>query len=214
MNILRIACRSFHCLRCGPLLNENRGWSSKKIIKLVNKSSLSNKEFTEKVRDGTKDIPEWKKQKMAVRKKLQGQRWNPPKKISQEQMEALRLLKFNFPELTASDLADRFKISPEAVRRILKSNWKRTDEENNNTYERWKRRGERIKEMYQRKEDADFVSNQIVTSRKIVLGSNSNSPELIARNVRTFKHFKPNNSTPEKKNTNKLYILKHLGSKQ
>ncbi|QHS75711.1 mitochondrial ribosome assembly protein RRG9 [Saccharomyces paradoxus] len=214
MNILRIACRSFHCLRCGSLLNENKGWSSKKIIKLVNKSSLSNKEFAGKVRDDTKEIPEWKKQKMAVRKKLQGNRWNPSKKISQEQMEALRLLKFNFPELTASDLADRFKISPEAVRRILKSNWKRTDEENNNTHERWKRRGERIKEMYQKKENAEFVSSQIITGRKLILGSNANSSELMAKSIRTPRHFKHNNDIPEKKSTNKLYILKHLASKQ
>lgn len=180
---------------------------------MINKSSLSNKEFAGKVQDGAKEIPEWKKQKIAVRKKLQGNRWNPSKKISQEQMEALRLLKFNFPELTASDLADRFKISPEAVRRILKSNWKRSDEENNNTYERWKRRGERIKEMYEKKENAEFVSSQIITGRKLILGSNANSSELMAKSIRTPKHFKHNNDIPEKKNTNKLYILKHLASK-
>ena len=170
--------------------------------------------YKRQVRDNVKEIPEWKKQKMAIRKKLQGQRWNPSKKISQEQMEALRLLKFNFPELTASDLADRFKISPEAVRRILRSNWKRTDEENNDAHERWKRRGLRIKEMYQKNENMDHVANQIVTGRKLILGSNTNSSELIAKSVRTFKPFKHNNGISEKKSTNKLYILKHLSPKK
>ncbi|KOG96959.1 mitochondrial ribosome assembly protein RRG9 [Saccharomyces eubayanus] len=214
MNILRMACRSFHCLRCGSLLNENKGTSFKAIVKLINKSSLSNKEFEEKVRDGDKEIPEWKKQKMAVRKKIQGQRWNPSKKISQEQMEALRLLKSNFPEMTASDFAERFKISPEAVRRILKSNWKRSDDENKNAHERWKRRGERIKEMYDKNEGADFPSHQIISGKKLIVSSNPNASELIAKNVHTTRNFKHNNDRPEKKNTNKLYLLKHLSSRQ
>ncbi|CAI4049580.1 mitochondrial ribosome assembly protein RRG9 SKDI_14G1160 [Saccharomyces kudriavzevii IFO 1802] len=214
MNILRMAYRSFHCLRCGSLLNENKGRSSKQIIKWINRSSLSNKELAEKVRDDTKEAPEWKKQKMAVRKKLEGQRWNPPKKISQEQMEALKLLKSNFPELSASDLAERFKISPEAVRRILKSNWRRTDDENKNANERWKRRGERIKEMYEKTEGTELVYNRIINGRKLVVGSSADASELIAKSVHTSRHFKRDNVAPEKNSTNKLYLLKRLSSKQ
>ena len=50
--------------------------------------------------------------------------WAPPRKLSREAMDAVRHLhrldpkKFNTPMI-----ADRFKISPEAVRRILKSKW-------------------------------------------------------------------------------------------
>ena len=50
--------------------------------------------------------------------------WSPPRKLSREAMEAVRQLhridpkKFNTPMI-----ADKFKISPEAVRRILKSKW-------------------------------------------------------------------------------------------
>lgn len=50
--------------------------------------------------------------------------WAPPRKISREAMDAVRQLhrldpkKFNTPMI-----ADRFRISPEAVRRILKSKW-------------------------------------------------------------------------------------------
>lgn len=53
--------------------------------------------------------------------------WNPPKKLSREAMEGLRELhhmdndKFSTPVL-----AEKFRISPEAVRRILKSRWQPT----------------------------------------------------------------------------------------
>ncbi|KAG6811404.1 hypothetical protein H0H92_007597 [Tricholoma furcatifolium] len=50
--------------------------------------------------------------------------WAPPRKLSREAMEGVRQMhrldpgKFNTPFL-----AEKFKISPEAVRRILKSRW-------------------------------------------------------------------------------------------
>lgn len=153
-------------------------------------------------------------EKWQLEKKLEGQRWNPSKKISQEQMEALKLLKFNFPELSASDLAERFKISPEAVRRILKSNWRRTDDENKNANERWKRRGERIKEMYEKTEGTELVYNRIINGRKLVVGSSADASELIAKSVHTSRHFKRDTVAPEKNSTNKLYLLKRLSSKQ
>ena len=55
--------------------------------------------------------------------------WAPPRKLSREAMDAVRQLhhldpkKFNTPMI-----ADKFKISPEAVRRILKSKWEPTVE--------------------------------------------------------------------------------------
>lgn len=50
--------------------------------------------------------------------------WNPPKKLSREAMDGLRTLHNHDPEtFTTTALATRFKISPEAVRRILKSRW-------------------------------------------------------------------------------------------
>ncbi|TFL04709.1 hypothetical protein BDV98DRAFT_562705, partial [Pterulicium gracile] len=50
--------------------------------------------------------------------------WNPPKKISREAMEGMKQL-HNVDSATFSTavLADRFRVSPEAVRRILKSRW-------------------------------------------------------------------------------------------
>ena len=57
------------------------------------------------------------------------QGWAPPRKLSREAMDAVRQLhrldpeKFNTPMI-----ADKFKISPEAVRRILKSKWEPSPE--------------------------------------------------------------------------------------
>ncbi|KAJ7064915.1 hypothetical protein C8F01DRAFT_1128734 [Mycena amicta] len=50
--------------------------------------------------------------------------WNPPRKLSREAMDGLRQLHRINPETFSTPvLADRFRISPEAVRRILKSRW-------------------------------------------------------------------------------------------
>lgn len=50
--------------------------------------------------------------------------WQPPKKLSRDAMDGLRALHNHNPELFSTPvLAEKFKISPEAVRRILKSKW-------------------------------------------------------------------------------------------
>ncbi|PPQ75595.1 hypothetical protein CVT24_010901 [Panaeolus cyanescens] len=50
--------------------------------------------------------------------------WAPPRKLSREAMDAVRQLNSMDPEKFSTPmLADKFKISPEAVRRILKSKW-------------------------------------------------------------------------------------------
>ncbi|KAJ6588755.1 hypothetical protein B0H19DRAFT_893515, partial [Mycena capillaripes] len=50
--------------------------------------------------------------------------WDPPRKLSREAMDGLRQLHRVDPErFTTPVLAERFRVSPEAVRRILKSRW-------------------------------------------------------------------------------------------
>ncbi|KAG5351372.1 Putative neugrin-like protein [Termitomyces sp. J132] len=50
--------------------------------------------------------------------------WNPPHKVSREAMEGIRQMHRLDPEKFSTPiLAEKFKISPEAVRRILKSRW-------------------------------------------------------------------------------------------
>ncbi|KAJ7073523.1 hypothetical protein B0H15DRAFT_736270, partial [Mycena belliarum] len=50
--------------------------------------------------------------------------WNPPRKLSREAMDGLRQLHRVDPTtFTTPVLAERFRVSPEAVRRILRSSW-------------------------------------------------------------------------------------------
>ncbi|KZP15307.1 hypothetical protein FIBSPDRAFT_705925, partial [Athelia psychrophila] len=50
--------------------------------------------------------------------------WQPPKKLSRDAMEGLRLLHKQNPDIfTTPVLAEKFRISPEGVRRVLKSKW-------------------------------------------------------------------------------------------
>lgn len=65
--------------------------------------------------------PQWLKHRTTLRENFPTG-WAPPKRISREAIDLLRVLQQSDPTLyTTPVLAERFKISPEAVRRILKS---------------------------------------------------------------------------------------------
>ncbi|KAG6854088.1 hypothetical protein C0991_010501 [Blastosporella zonata] len=66
---------------------------------------------------------EFKSHKEVIKKNFPGG-WAPPRKLSREAMEGVRQMHRLEPEkFTTPFLAEKFKISPEAVRRILKSKW-------------------------------------------------------------------------------------------
>lgn len=111
-------------------------------------------------------LPEWKRQKFALIEKFKGEKWDPKKKISREEMKSIRLLKETMPELNSTELAKHFQISPEAVRRILKSKWIPSEEESDDILERWKKRGEKIK--LKLKED-EKSKEQIFSNPKIFI---------------------------------------------
>lgn len=73
--------------------------------------------------------------------------WAPPHKISRAAMDGLRALHAHDPDtFTTPLLADKFHISPEAVRRILKGKWRPTQEQRTRLLEREKRyRQDRIR---------------------------------------------------------------------
>lgn len=98
----------------------------------------------------------WIARKAALKAKYP-EGWRPGRKISPEAMEGIRILhrqvysssrhnlnSFQRPQFTNTQLGDFFKISPEAIRRILKSSWKPTAEEQMTRIERWQRRRQRI----------------------------------------------------------------------
>jgi hypothetical protein len=94
---------------------------------------------------GTKKPEPWQIQKAALKEKLGGLAWSPRKKLSPDTMEGIRHLHQTRPrDFTTEVLANHFKVSPEAIRRILKSKWRPSDEEHEDKLRRWDKRGERI----------------------------------------------------------------------
>jgi hypothetical protein len=74
--------------------------------------------------------------------------WSPPRKLSREAMDGLRQLhSFDRETFSTPVLAAKFKISPEAVRRILKSKWEPTREQRARFAERERKRRETFIQM-------------------------------------------------------------------
>jgi len=73
--------------------------------------------------------------------------WAPPHKLSRAAMDGLRALHAHEPDtFTTPVLADKFRISPEAVRRILRGKWQPTQEQRARLLDREKRyRQDRIR---------------------------------------------------------------------
>lgn len=90
----------------------------------------------------------WMVQKAALEKKFGDQGWRPQKKLSPDAIQGIRALHQQFPDVyTTPALAQRFEISPEAIRRILKSNWTPSAKEEEDRQQRWFKRGKQIWEQ-------------------------------------------------------------------
>ena len=89
--------------------------------------------------------PEWQKHKLALREKFGNSTWNPQKRLSPDALEGIRELHEQNPDkYTTAVLAEHFKVSHEAIRRILKGRWRPNDGERLERRERWERRGQSI----------------------------------------------------------------------
>ncbi|TDL18744.1 hypothetical protein BD410DRAFT_464514 [Rickenella mellea] len=56
--------------------------------------------------------------------------WNPPRKLSREAMDGIRALHAHDPaQFNTPALSEKFCVSPEAIRRILRSKWTPTQDE-------------------------------------------------------------------------------------
>ncbi|KAI9720552.1 MAG: Required for respiratory growth protein 9 mitochondrial [Chrysothrix sp. TS-e1954] len=88
---------------------------------------------------------DWQLQKNALRDKFGDEAWSPRKRLSPDALEGIRAMNAQYPDhFTTPVLADHFKVSPEAIRRILKSKWRANAAEEEDRRARWDRRGERI----------------------------------------------------------------------
>ncbi|CAN8103589.1 unnamed protein product [Discula destructiva] len=94
--------------------------------------------------------PAWAVQKEALKKKFP-EGWQPRRKLSPDALSGIRALHQQFPDTyTTAVLANKFEVSPEAIRRILKSKWEsdmdvETEEDRQR---RWHNRGVSIWEHY------------------------------------------------------------------
>lgn len=87
----------------------------------------------------------WQVQKQALAQKFGSSGWAPRKRLSPDALEGIRSLHSQFPEkYTTPVLANYFQVSPEAIRRILKSKWRPKEDEEVERRERWNKRGESI----------------------------------------------------------------------
>ncbi|KAH7040111.1 uncharacterized protein B0I36DRAFT_343907 [Microdochium trichocladiopsis] len=86
----------------------------------------------------------WQIQKTALTQKFP-EGWSPRKRLSPDALDGIRALHAQFPEeYTTEVLAKKFEVSAEAIRRILKSKWQPTTEEDIDRQDRWFKRGKRI----------------------------------------------------------------------
>ncbi|RMJ26142.1 hypothetical protein PHISP_02987 [Aspergillus sp. HF37] len=86
----------------------------------------------------------WQLQKEALKNKFK-EGWNPLRKVSPDAIEGIRQLHAAAPQQFKTPvLAEQFKLSPDAVRRILKSKWRPSEEEVEERRERWYKRTRRI----------------------------------------------------------------------
>lgn len=88
----------------------------------------------------------WNIQRKALKEKFP-EGWNPRKKLSPDAMEGIRGLHTQDPvKYSTPVLAEQFKVSPEAIRRILKSKWasKAGEEKIEERRDRWAKRHDRI----------------------------------------------------------------------
>ncbi|KAH8164926.1 hypothetical protein CIB48_g3311 [Xylaria polymorpha] len=86
----------------------------------------------------------WQIQKRALKEKFP-EGWQPRKRLSPDALEGIRALHTQFPEqYTTSVLAKHFEVSPESIRRILRTNWAPKPDEETDRQERWFNRGKNI----------------------------------------------------------------------
>lgn len=122
---------------------------SSRISRIQTLNSRSRSEYSVTSENGMSSakVPResWQVQKKALLEKFGSSGWSPRKRLSPDALEGIRMLHSQSPDkYTTPVLADHFEVSPEAIRRILKSKWRPNEEEEAKRRERWDKRGESI----------------------------------------------------------------------
>jgi hypothetical protein len=140
--------------------------------------------------------PHWQSQKEALEKKF-GEGWHPRKKLPPDSLDTIRHLHSTKPDVwTTPVLAEQFKISPEAIRRILKSKWQPSEEERERREERWVERYKKIyshmEELGLRRRKGEWTA-RVSDARKLGLEEKS-----IRRNFRRRSRSEPAEVRPDR----------------
>lgn len=113
-------------------------WFSRSVLKSTKTALRSGQTVKERLkeleRDHVKSLPEWTKRDRAI--KLKYGTWNPTRKLDRQQIQELRNISKMLPHIKTIQLSEMFKVSPEAIRRILKSKWVPTDHDEDKLLER------------------------------------------------------------------------------
>lgn len=118
---------------------------------IVEKKKKEEEQKKQEERERLKNKQPWQIQKQILKEKFP-EGWKPKKKMSPDAMAGIRALHRQFPDTyTTEVLAQKFEMSPEAIRRILKSKWEEKDETPDidiQRQERWFKRGKSIWARY------------------------------------------------------------------
>ncbi|RPB28066.1 hypothetical protein L211DRAFT_834068 [Terfezia boudieri ATCC MYA-4762] len=110
------------------------------------KSLVGTKPTPESILRNSKSHPSWIVQKAALQKKFKNTPWQARKRISPGTVSLIKAINAEAPHvLKAQEVSAKFKISPEAARRILGSKRVMSDEEKERKAIKWLERGEMIK---------------------------------------------------------------------
>ena len=127
--------------------DDDTSTGSKKPKRSKSEPSEEAAQETQEKEEKTKWVPRrphWQLQKEALKAKFP-EGWKPRKKLSPDAMEGMRALHQQFPDqYPLPVLSQKFEISPEAVRRILRSKWRPNAEEEEARQQRWFERGKQI----------------------------------------------------------------------
>jgi hypothetical protein len=118
--------------------------TSRKFVQTRTKNDAEDDDEKPRYRPDRSQWQDWRVQKEKLKQKFP-EGWNPRKKLSPDALAGIRALNAQFPDIyTTTALADKFEVSPEAIRRILKSKWQPSVKEEERRQERWFGRGMQI----------------------------------------------------------------------
>ncbi|EGW32887.1 uncharacterized protein SPAPADRAFT_49819 [Spathaspora passalidarum NRRL Y-27907] len=162
-----------------PESNQPKPNSSEVPKEMHETTKLSFEEYQKKILLNHKkhaEPTEWQKRELAIKKRY-GE-WKPTKRLSREEMVKVKELSEQFPHYKTADLANIFRVSPEAIRRILKSNWIPNDTDLDKlTARRERQRQEKmevVQQRYNKKSLKGPKQDNKRKSHKKVISSNYN----------------------------------------